>query len=123
MLLQLKHKRSRSFTLKLNTSVICSLLSLKFIHYTSINKLVILRNKLRLCYVSLLILKLRFKLNKLKPFFKFKNGKRTGQGIYIFKTGAKYEGEFYNGVMHGKGILYKIDGSKDIGIWVNGTYQ
>jgi hypothetical protein len=30
----------------------------------------------------------------------------SGKGIYYFKTGDKYEGQFLNNMKHGKGAYY-----------------
>ena len=42
----------------------------------------------------------------------------NGYGTYVFPGGAKYMGDFENGLMHGKGILYFTDGSKYMGNWL-----
>ena len=39
-----------------------------------------------------------------------------------FPNGDKYEGEWKNGLMHGKGTLIKNDGTKKEGIWKNGKF-
>lgn len=46
-----------------------------------------------------------------------------GYGTYLFPGGAKYIGDFSEGLMHGKGILYFTDGSKYIGNWVKQERQ
>jgi uncharacterized protein YgiM (DUF1202 family) len=42
-----------------------------------------------------------------------------GQGTYIFPSGAKYVGEFANGVRHGQGSMTYPDGTKYVGYWQN----
>jgi len=62
-----------------------------------------------------------FRYSKNLNFFPKKNGKRHGQGAFIFLNGTRFEGEFQNGLMHGKGILYNIfDKTKTTGNWFNG---
>ena len=39
-----------------------------------------------------------------------------------FPNGDKYEGEWKNGLMHGKGNLIKNDGTKKEGIWKEGKF-
>lgn len=36
----------------------------------------------------------------------FKNGKRHGSGVCMFKSGALYKGDFNDDQIHGQGILY-----------------
>lgn len=43
----------------------------------------------------------------------------TGQGIYIYPSGAVYVGEFRNGEIHGVGVCYYSDGSKYQGEWAH----
>ena len=43
----------------------------------------------------------------------------SGHGVYIYPSGAKYEGNFRDGKIQGKGILYFSDGNKYIGDWVD----
>lgn len=43
----------------------------------------------------------------------------NGHGAYIYPSGAKYEGNFKDGKIQGKGILYFSDGNKYIGDWVD----
>ena len=40
----------------------------------------------------------------------FRNGKRTGKGIFYWKDGNVYKGDFVNGKRSGKGILRFVDG-------------
>jgi len=42
---------------------------------------------------------------------------QNGYGVFTFKSGAKYKGDFKNGVIDGKGILYFSNGDKYIGQW------
>lgn len=44
---------------------------------------------------------------------------RNGYGVFVFKSGAKYMGNWQNGSMHGKGILQFSDGRKYTGEWIN----
>jgi len=37
-----------------------------------------------------------------KKLGQWKDDKKTGQGVYIFKNGDKYEGKFENNMFHGK---------------------
>jgi hypothetical protein len=41
----------------------------------------------------------------------------NGRGTFIFKSGAKYVGEFHDGEIHGVGICTYADGSKYAGQW------
>jgi hypothetical protein len=51
----------------------------------------------------------------------FKNGKRNGQGTYIFKTsGNKYEGEFVDNTRQGKGVFTLSNGDKFVGDFKDG---
>lgn len=43
----------------------------------------------------------------------------NGYGTYRFPSGAKYIGDFEDGKMSGKGILYFTNGNKYIGHWLN----
>ena len=48
----------------------------------------------------------------------------TGEGIYIYASGDRYEGEYKNGKMHGKGTYIwgpntKSAGDKYIGDWID----
>ena len=43
--------------------------------------------------------------NNSKYIFRL-NGEMSGKGIYYFKTGDKYEGQFLNNMKHGKGTYY-----------------
>ena len=50
----------------------------------------------------------------------WKNGNRNGEGVFTWKTGDKYEGEYKDGKRHGQGILTYSNGSKYLGEWKNG---
>lgn len=39
------------------------------------------------------------------------NGHKSGKGVYTYKDGVKYDGEYLNGLKSGTGKLYKADGS------------
>ncbi len=43
----------------------------------------------------------------------------NGRGIFMYKSGAKYIGNFKNGEIHGLGTCYYSDGSKYKGEWIN----
>lgn len=43
----------------------------------------------------------------------------SGQGIYIYPSGAVYIGEFKSGEIHGVGVCYYSDGSKYQGEWAH----
>lgn len=47
-------------------------------------------------------------------------GQMSGQGIYNYKDGSFYGGEFLNGKFHGKGYSVDKDGKTKMGIWENG---
>lgn len=40
---------------------------------------------------------------------------QNGEGTYLFDSGARYEGQFKNGLMHGRGILLFSNGDKYLG--------
>lgn len=42
---------------------------------------------------------------------------KQGKGTYVFKSGAKFIGDFQNGKIHGSGILYFSNGDKYLGQW------
>ena len=42
---------------------------------------------------------------------------QNGHGTFVFKSGAKYMGDFKNGIIDGQGILYFSNGDKYIGQW------
>ena len=50
-------------------------------------------------------------------FYVYLYNKSTGYGIYYWKSGAKYEGTFMDGMKHGHGTHYKLDGDKYVGEW------
>lgn len=50
----------------------------------------------------------------------FRNGKRDGRGIFIYKTGDRYEGEFRNDKAEGRGRFLWKAGNKYEGYFVNG---
>ncbi len=52
----------------------------------------------------------------------WQNGRQTGLGTYNWATGDKYVGKMENFVLDGLGQLYKKDGTKTEGYWVNGKY-
>jgi hypothetical protein len=44
---------------------------------------------------------------------------QNGKGVFLFESGAKYSGEFQNGVLQGQGILTFTNGDKYLGNFVN----
>lgn len=50
----------------------------------------------------------------------FQNGIRHGAGSYLFADGSLYVGEYQNGVRHGKGSFVWSSGKKYVGEWFNG---
>ncbi|MBF0444700.1 MAG: tetratricopeptide repeat protein [Magnetococcales bacterium] len=50
----------------------------------------------------------------------FYNGTRHGAGSYLFADGSLYVGEYLHGVRHGKGTFVWASGKKYVGEWVNG---
>ena len=40
-----------------------------------------------------------------------------GKGTYVYPSGAKYVGQFRNGLIHGQGVLFFSNGNKYIGDW------
>ena len=54
----------------------------------------------------------------------FKDGKRSGNGVYTFASGAYYSGRFLNGNYHGEGAKYNSSGTlTKKGKWINDVYQ
>lgn len=43
----------------------------------------------------------------------------NGHGAYIYPSGARYEGNFADGKIHGQGILYFSNGDKYVGDWID----
>jgi len=52
----------------------------------------------------------------------FLNGKSDGGGTFFYPNGEKYVGAFKNGCRHGKGALYHLDDTQTIGEWKEGEY-
>lgn len=48
---------------------------------------------------------------------------QNGAGEYIFKDGARYEGQFQDGKPHGKGTVTYLNGEKYIGELANGKFN
>lgn len=46
-----------------------------------------------------------------------------GYGVYRWLDGSRYEGFFRAGKQHGKGTLYRKDGTAKQGHWVEGKRQ
>ena len=46
----------------------------------------------------------------------------NGRGVYIYKTGKKYIGDFRGGVPNGFGIMTDINNGEKIGLWENGIF-
>ena len=45
---------------------------------------------------------------------------QNGSGVYIKENGDRYEGEFVNGTLHGKGKVFWTDGNRYEGDFANG---
>ena len=45
----------------------------------------------------------------------------TGQGVYTWSSGAKYEGQFKTDRRHGIGTYYFSNGDRYVGNWVDGN--
>lgn len=50
----------------------------------------------------------------------FLNDYRDGKGVQVSKDGSRYEGEFKQGKFHGKGKIVKSNGEMFDGYWENG---
>jgi hypothetical protein len=46
-----------------------------------------------------------------------------GKGIYYFKNGDRYEGDFILNMMHGRGNYFHSDGGRYEGTWINDVRQ
>lgn len=44
-------------------------------------------------------------------------GKFEGRGIIVYANKERYEGQFHNGMKHGKGKYYYLKGQLYIGDW------
>ena len=51
------------------------------------------------------------------------NNMREGKGIYYFKNGNRYEGDWKKNLQHGKGIFYFKGGERFEGDWKNGKIE
>lgn len=49
----------------------------------------------------------------------FANGAPQGDGVFVYKDGARYEGQFQNGAMHGRGRQTYADGGVYDGDWAD----
>lgn len=47
---------------------------------------------------------------------------KNGKGVYEYTSGARYEGEFVNGELHGYGIFFYTNGNRYEGYW-EGNYK
>jgi hypothetical protein len=57
-----------------------------------------------------------------KSAAEYKDGKRTGQGVFTWADGDRYVGEFKDDKRNGRGIFYLANGSiAQTGIWNDGT--
>ena len=57
-----------------------------------------------------------------KSAAEYKDGKRTGQGVFTWADGDRYVGEFKDDKRNGRGIFYLANGSiSQTGIWNDGT--
>ena len=53
----------------------------------------------------------------------FLNGRIDGWGTWFYANGDKYVGTFRNNYAHGKGTLYRKDSTKVTGDWVEGEFR
>lgn len=53
----------------------------------------------------------------------FRLGVPSGVGVVTYTNGEKYEGEMFEGEFNGRGTLTMADGSQAIGFWQKGTYM
>ena len=53
----------------------------------------------------------------------FKNRELNGWGTWHFPNGDKYVGNFKDNYSHGKGTLFHADGTETIGHWIEGEYK
>ena len=53
----------------------------------------------------------------------WKDGKRNGQGTFIFPDGEKYVGEYKDGKYNGKGVFFKVNGEIQSGTWFNDSFK
>ncbi len=53
----------------------------------------------------------------------FAQGQLHGWGTWFYNNGDKYIGSFKNNFSHGKGTIYHIDGTQTSGHWYNGEYM
>jgi hypothetical protein len=51
----------------------------------------------------------------------WKDGKRTGHGVFVFADGDRYEGEVRDGKERGRGVYVWASGDKCEGDWREGT--
>ena len=65
----------------------------------------------------------RFNVVKGQYAGEYKDGKRDGQGTYIFSNGDKYVGEFQDGQRHGQGTYTFSNGDKYVGEFKDGQRQ
>ena len=62
--------------------------------------------------------------NEFVKYYKgeFKDGKKHGSGLEIYKNNESYEGSFNNSLRHGEGVYFSTNGSEKIkGIWQQGS--
>ena len=53
----------------------------------------------------------------------YKNGKKSGKGIYYFKTGEKFEGEWLKDERNGEGTFIKKNGKTEKQYYENGKLK
>ena len=53
----------------------------------------------------------------------FQNGKRHGQGVYVYANGDAYQGGWDSDFKSGVGTYSYVNGSKKVGFWSEGKLQ
>jgi len=48
---------------------------------------------------------------------------KNGQGVLSYPNGDRYEGDFKDDHMNGRGIFFKADGRNYTCVWINGKWN